>query len=235
MANPSGNGSNNNESGDPIYHGGSSVTESVLQHNPGVSVDWTPDEQSILEDGLAKYATESNIIRYAKIAVQLQNKTVRDVAMRCRWMKRDNSNRRNGEYNLTRPTDRKEKMNEHLASTSRLTTENGPSSYFNGMAANGKSNALHSVLASPAGQLVRETAQALERVSANLETRQLQQLHENISLLCQVQKNIIEILSNFTDTPEVKVMPPFPVKLNQDLLNSLFSHARLQQMHMQMQ
>lgn len=33
-----------------------------------------------------RFATEANIIRYAKIAMQLQNKTVRDVALRCRWM-----------------------------------------------------------------------------------------------------------------------------------------------------
>ena len=29
-------------------------TQSSLRHNPGISVDWNPDEQSILEDFLAK-------------------------------------------------------------------------------------------------------------------------------------------------------------------------------------
>lgn len=33
-----------------------------------------------------RFAYDSNIVRYAKIAVQLNNKTVRDVALRCRWM-----------------------------------------------------------------------------------------------------------------------------------------------------
>lgn len=33
-----------------------------------------------------RYASETNIVRYAKIAVLLHNKTVRDVALRCRWM-----------------------------------------------------------------------------------------------------------------------------------------------------
>ncbi|KAG5586101.1 hypothetical protein H5410_046535, partial [Solanum commersonii] len=61
-------------------------TQAALRHNPGLSVDWTPDEQSLLEELLAKYATESNISRYAKIAMQLKDKTVRDVALRCRWM-----------------------------------------------------------------------------------------------------------------------------------------------------
>lgn len=33
-----------------------------------------------------RHASESSIIRYAKIAMSLPNKTVRDVALRCRWM-----------------------------------------------------------------------------------------------------------------------------------------------------
>jgi hypothetical protein len=33
-----------------------------------------------------RYAMETNVVRYAKIALQLPNKTVRDVALRCRWM-----------------------------------------------------------------------------------------------------------------------------------------------------
>ncbi|XP_071689879.1 uncharacterized protein [Rutidosis leptorrhynchoides] len=232
MANPSGN--NNDSGGDHSYHGGSSVPEPGLQHNTntGASSDWTQDEQSILEDGLAQYASESNIIRYAKIAVQLQNKTVRDVAMRCRWMvKRENSKRRNEDYFLTRKSkDRKEIINEHSASSSHI-TQTGPSSYFHGVVADQKSNAIHSVLVSPAGQLLQESAQALDRVSANLETHQLQQLLENISLLCQIRKNIVSILTNFKDTPDtLKQLPPFLVKLNEDLLNSLLPPATLQQM-----
>jgi hypothetical protein len=33
-----------------------------------------------------RYASESNLVRYAKIAMKLKDKTVRDVALRCRWM-----------------------------------------------------------------------------------------------------------------------------------------------------
>ncbi|KAI3692705.1 hypothetical protein L6452_32527 [Arctium lappa] len=230
MANPSGNGTNNNDAAHPSHHGGNSIPEPLLQHNPGASTDWTPDEQSILEDGLAQYASESNIIRYAKIAVQLQNKTVRDVALRCRWMfKRDINKRRKEDYILTRKSkDRKEKMNDHLASTSQLATQTGFSSYVQGVVANGKSNALYNVLVSPAGQLLKESAQALERVSANLE---IQQVHENISLLCQVRKNILDIMNNLCETPEkLKQMPPLPVKLNEDLFNSLLPRTTLQQM-----
>ena len=33
-----------------------------------------------------RYASESILVRYAKIAMKLKDKTVRDVALRCRWM-----------------------------------------------------------------------------------------------------------------------------------------------------
>ncbi|KAI3756622.1 hypothetical protein L1987_56444 [Smallanthus sonchifolius] len=229
MANPSGNGSSSNDVDHRSYDGGGSATE----FNPGVSTDWTPDEQSILEDGLSQYASESNIVRYAKIAVQLQNKTVRDVALRCRWMfKRDIGKRRKEDYLLTRKSkDRKERIIEQLASASHLAAQTGPSSYSQGVVSNRKSNAIqYSVLISPAGQLIKESAQALDRVSTNIETNQV---HENIRLLCQVRKNIRDILNNLSDTPEkLKQMPPLRVKLNEDLLKSLIPHVTL---HQQMQ
>ena len=36
-----------------------SETISALRHNPGISVDWTHEEQSLLEDLLAKYSSFS--------------------------------------------------------------------------------------------------------------------------------------------------------------------------------
>lgn len=33
-----------------------------------------------------RFADEPGIIRYVKIAATLRNKTVRDVALRCRWL-----------------------------------------------------------------------------------------------------------------------------------------------------
>ncbi|MBA0708680.1 hypothetical protein Golax_023776, partial [Gossypium laxum] len=64
----------------------SADTQSALRHNPGISLDWTPEEQTMLEDLLVKYTSDSTIVRYAKIAMQLKDKTVREVALRCRWM-----------------------------------------------------------------------------------------------------------------------------------------------------
>lgn len=39
-----------------------------------------------LQGSLRRFASEQNIVRYAKIAMQLKDKTVRDVALRCRWL-----------------------------------------------------------------------------------------------------------------------------------------------------
>ncbi|CAK7349196.1 unnamed protein product [Dovyalis caffra] len=80
---------NNLSTGDAV----NSKTQSSLRHDPGISVEWTPDEQSILDDLLSKYASESNLVRYAKIAMKLKDKTVRDVALRCRWMTKQSANR----------------------------------------------------------------------------------------------------------------------------------------------
>ncbi|CAJ1955512.1 unnamed protein product [Sphenostylis stenocarpa] len=100
MANPSGNHQEH-------AHVSSSAPETsgaalAMKHNPGISLDWTAEEQAILEDGLVKYASESNIVRYAKIALQLQHKTVRDVALRVRWMNKKENSKRRKDDNLTR-------------------------------------------------------------------------------------------------------------------------------------
>lgn len=45
-------------------------------------VTWTPQEQAILEEGLNKYDQKTGISYYAKIAKNLANKTIKDVALR---------------------------------------------------------------------------------------------------------------------------------------------------------
>ncbi|XP_038977864.1 uncharacterized protein LOC120108352, partial [Phoenix dactylifera] len=57
-----------------------------LKHGIGLAVDWSYEELAELREGLDRYANEPNIMKYIKIAARLPDKTVRDVAMRCRWM-----------------------------------------------------------------------------------------------------------------------------------------------------
>ncbi|PPR97077.1 hypothetical protein GOBAR_AA23592 [Gossypium barbadense] len=150
----------------------SADTQSALRHNPGISLDWTPEEQTMLEDLLVKfegieekllfflysfdpldelalfrtlkprsslhkrhlanydwtclrfervifprYTSDSTIVRYAKIAMQLKDKTVREVALRCRWMTFDSD-----------IVSQEKGMDTSAKSTPHLTTRpNGPS------------------------------------------------------------------------------------------------------------
>ncbi|WVZ97267.1 hypothetical protein U9M48_042816 [Paspalum notatum var. saurae] len=61
-------------------------TVAALRHDPGLTARWSPEEQILLEKGLAQYAVDTTVVRYAKIAMSFPDKTVRDVALRCRWM-----------------------------------------------------------------------------------------------------------------------------------------------------
>lgn len=67
MANPSGNHQEQQAHVPSSSFNGNSVPESSsgggggaplaavnMKHNPGISLDWTPEEQAILEDGLSK-------------------------------------------------------------------------------------------------------------------------------------------------------------------------------------
>jgi len=57
-----------------------------LKADTGLASEWTHNEQLLLESGLLKYANEPNMMKYIKISSSLRVKTVRDVALRCRWM-----------------------------------------------------------------------------------------------------------------------------------------------------
>lgn len=59
-----------------------------LKHDVGLAVEWSVEEQCKLERGLVEFGNEPSIMRYIKIAALLRDKTVRDVALRCRWMMR---------------------------------------------------------------------------------------------------------------------------------------------------
>ncbi|KAJ0111147.1 hypothetical protein Patl1_03195 [Pistacia atlantica] len=48
------------------------------------------------------------------------------------------------------------------------------------------------------------------------------QIRDNIDLLCKARDNILSILNDLNDLPEImKQMPPLPVKVNDELANSI--------------
>ncbi|GMP92438.1 hypothetical protein CsSME_00042661 [Camellia sinensis var. sinensis] len=67
---------------------GSFLLDSVpgLKHDADMAAEWSVEEQQRLEEGLDKYAAEPSIMKYIKIAAMLNDKDVRAVALRCRWM-----------------------------------------------------------------------------------------------------------------------------------------------------
>ncbi|KVH94157.1 uncharacterized protein LOC112518458 [Cynara cardunculus var. scolymus] len=205
-------------------------TQSALRHNPGLSVEWAPDEQSLLEELLTKYASDSSVLRYAKIAKKLQDKTVRDVALRCRWMtKKENGKRRKEDNNSSRKNkDKKEKVTEHLAKSSSHTTNraNGPPYAQSAVSMDSDDGISYKAIGGTAGQLLEQNAQALDQISANFAAFKV---HENINLFCQARNNIVAILNDLNDMPEImKQMPPLPVKLNEELTTSMLPHSSLQ-------
>ncbi|KAE8694883.1 acetate--CoA ligase ACS [Hibiscus syriacus] len=193
---------------------------SGLKHNPVISLDWTLEEQGILEDGLKKYASEPSIIRYAKIALQLQNKTVRDVALRCRWMtKKENSKRRKEDHNIARKIkDKKERVADHSAKPTHFAAQPNLTPYAPPMIPMGYDDGIpYRAISGVTGELLEQNAQALNQISANLAAFQIQ---ENIGLLCQTRDNIMKIMNELNDMPDImKQMQALPVKLNEELAN----------------
>ncbi|CAL0324060.1 unnamed protein product [Lupinus luteus] len=234
MANPSGNNNNNNQEQNQhvsSFNGNSaSDTSLAMKHNPGISLDWNTEEQAIVEEGLAKYASASNIVRYAKIALQLQNKTVRDVALRVRWMnKKENSKRRKDDHNLTRKSkDKKERVSDPAAKPSPFAARSNVPSYapLPMIAMDNDDGISYTAIGGSTGELLEQNAQALNQISANLSAFHIQ---ENLNLFCQTRDNILKIMNDFSDSPEVmKQMPSIPAKLNEELANSILPRTILQ-------
>ncbi|KAK6930514.1 Protein of unknown function DUF3755 [Dillenia turbinata] len=223
-ANPSGNhGANNPNNGSAaVVAPDTSGTASAMKHNPGISTDWSLEEQSVLEEGLSKFATETTIIRYAKIALQLQNKTVRDVALRCRWMsKKENSKRRKEDHNLARKSkDKKERVSDPSAKSCHLVARSNAPPYAMPMIPMDNDDGIScKAIGGTTGQLLEQNAQAFNQISANLASYQIQ---DNINLFCQARDNIFTIINSLNDIPEImKQMPPLPVKVNEELANSI--------------
>ncbi|XP_019051505.1 PREDICTED: uncharacterized protein LOC104587006 isoform X2 [Nelumbo nucifera] len=169
-----------------------------------------------------KYVSESNIVRYAKISMQLQDKTVRDVALRCRWLtKKESGKRRKEDHSLTRKNkDKKEKVMDPSKSSSHLAARQNVTPYAVPMIPVDNDDGIsYKDIGGITGELLEQNAQVFNQISANLANYQLQ---DNIKLFCQVRDNILTILDDLNDMPGVmKQMPSLPVKINEELANTI--------------
>lgn len=190
-----------------------------LKHDTGLAVEWTPEEQYKLDEGLIKFANEPSIMKYIKIAATLRDKTVRDVALRCRWMTR--KRRKQEDYTLGKKVkDRKEKSVEVSVKTG--TSSASPLSFIPySLSSNHRDHGDVTPSAALLGtrHLLEENNQALNQISANLSTVKLQ---DNIDLFIRTRNNITTILNDMRNMPGImSQMPPLPVLLNEELAGSV--------------
>ncbi|KAK8362931.1 hypothetical protein V6Z12_A03G132100 [Gossypium hirsutum] len=203
------------------------------KHEAGFAVEWSIDEQYILEDSLEKYKDEPSIMKYIKIAATLPDKTVRDVALRCRWMQR--KRRKPEELNAGKKVNsRKGKL---VESSSKV---NMPSALPQNMAGyplmmhhldqNGRMSSEGLYLIPPARgingtviHLLKQNSQAFSQITSNLSAFKLR---DNIDLFCHTRNNITAILNDMGDMPGLMSrMPPLPESINDDLAISILPGA----------
>ncbi|XP_022776602.1 uncharacterized protein LOC111318172 isoform X2 [Durio zibethinus] len=204
--------------------GSSLLLDSVagLKQDTGLAVEWSVDEQYILEDGLEKYKEEPNIMKYIKIAATLPDKTVRDVALRCRWMQR--KRRKPEEFNVGKKVNnRKDKL---VESSSKM---NMPSALQQNMAAyplmmhhlDQNERMPSEGISGTTMHLLKQNAQAFSQITSNLSAYK-----DNIDLFCHARNNITTILNDMRGMPGLmSQMPPLPVSVNEDLANSILPGA----------
>lgn len=202
-----------------------------LKHGIRLAVDWSYEELAVLKEGLAKHANEPNILKYIKIAASLPDKTVRDVAMRCRWMtKKENSKRRKQEeyYAGKKVKDRKEKMVDCSARANIHPIQPENAAVYSFMMNHVNHNDQFSCEVAPVidgatQHLLDENAQLFNRIAANIVTFQM---HNNIELFCRASNNITVIINSMSETPGImSQMPPLPVSINEDLVDSILPNA----------
>ncbi|KAK8657492.1 hypothetical protein V6N13_035725 [Hibiscus sabdariffa] len=197
--------------------GSSPLLDSVtgLKQDSGLTVEWSVDELYILKDGVERYKKEPNILKYIKIAAMLPDKTVRDVALRCRWMQR--KRKKPEELNLGKKVNsRKDKL---VESSSKM---NIPSSVPQSMSA--YSLMMHHLVQNE--RIPSEVAFGYcESVNILHDNLQLK-LQDNINLFVHAKNNITTMINDMRDMPGLmRHMLPLPVSVNEDLANSMLHRA----------
>ncbi|KAJ6839464.1 uncharacterized protein M6B38_315000 [Iris pallida] len=196
-----------------------------LKHDTGLAVDWSFNEQAVLNDALVKFSNEPGMMKYIKIAAFLPEKTVRDVALRCRWMaKKENVKRRKLEENYAgkKIKDRKERIDSSAKANIHLVPPDNVAAYsFMMHHANTNNQFPYEVPAidSATQHLLEENINVLTQISENLSTCKLE---NNIDLLSHSRDNMATILNRMSEMPGImSQMPPLSVSINEDLMNSI--------------
>ncbi|CAF2075733.1 unnamed protein product [Brassica napus] len=167
-----------------------------------------------------RFKDEPQVTKYVKIASTLPDKSVRDVAMRCKWM---TQKRRKGEehsatnVNYRKAVDLPPKLN--MFSTvpqQNATYVMNPMCQSARVPFEGASDAVM--------ELLRQNAQAFSQISSNLSAFKPQ---DNISLFYLARNNISSILNDMKQMAGISSrMSPLPVSINNDLVSMLMTSTR---------
>ncbi|GMH11934.1 hypothetical protein Nepgr_013775 [Nepenthes gracilis] len=229
----------NNSAGNMIFSGNSSIISNIspvaaqagnspgsllfdsgsgLNHDAGLAVEWSFEEQYKLEEGLVKFADEMSIMKHIKIAGTLQNKTVRDVALRCRWMTR--KRRKQEESHLgRRGTYRKDKLADPSSMANSIT---GMAAYsFPAHLVNQEDRQICRALIAKAKQLLELNNEAFSQISINFSSLKIQ---DNIDLFRRIRDNIDRVRAIMVDiTGGMRQMRGVPISVDQELADSILS------------
>jgi hypothetical protein len=149
-------------------------TAAALRHDPGLSVRWTPEEQAVLEGGLASYAADAAVVRYAKIAMNLPDKTVRDVALRCRWMAKKESNKKRKEESSKKNKEKKERANDSSSKgPAHLVARPNAAPYSLPVLPMDDDDVSYKTIGGQTGQILEHNAQILNQIYTNISNMQV--------------------------------------------------------------
>ncbi|KAK8940852.1 hypothetical protein KSP39_PZI009826 [Platanthera zijinensis] len=232
-----GNPGNLNNTSAMIFQGNSQSSMflepmACLKHDTGLAADWSYKEQALLHHGLIKYADQPSISKYIKIAALLPEKTVRDVALRCRWMSRTEGDKRQklDFYAGNKLKDRKEKM-VNSSSTENIYQLGNVSGYHFMMHHANHNQTLNEapVINNATRQLIEESAKVFGQIASNLERFKVQ---DNVDLFLRTRNNITDVLNSMSGMPGImSQMPPLPVAINEDLLATILPNTNQVSFH----
>ncbi|XP_071707194.1 uncharacterized protein [Rutidosis leptorrhynchoides] len=210
-----GNSSLANSSSGFAQSGNSYDSVPGLKHDAGLAVEWSLEEQHKLDDGLSIFADEPSMMRYIKIAATLRDKTVRDVALRCRWMA-GKRRKQDEPYMGKKLKDKKVNLMESSSKTSVSSVPTLAVAPFS-VTMNNRvqiDGITFEALSGSIRHLIEQNNQILNQISANIASMKLQ---DNINLFNHTKNNISAILNNMRYLPG----PPLPISLNEDLAHSI--------------
>ncbi|KAG7650963.1 hypothetical protein ISN45_At01g058730 [Arabidopsis thaliana x Arabidopsis arenosa] len=199
-----GNSSNGSDSGSGLKLDTSMVSE------------WSNEEQYILDAGLEKYKDMPSIDMYIQIGNTLPDKSIRDIALRCRWLRR--KRRKSEELNCGRRASSSKGKQVESSSKSSIPSvlpHNMASYPFSGPSTSTSKQITSEDLSSYATNLIEQNVRAFSQIRANLSSYKA---GDNLDLFRQARNNLITIQNEINNMPGLmNKMPPLPVTINDDL------------------